>query len=106
MDQETNDFITTLTDIDIDVWIGGYNTCPSCGSGGYAWSDDSDWQFENWSVDEPDRFGFKDYVILTNTGKWWDWMDGKDGYGYICQFTGDQYLIIPIAFLKNNFREA
>ena len=56
-DQETNDFLTTLSSI--YSWIGGRRTAPPASI--FEWTDGSPWVYSNWASDgQPNDIGGTD----------------------------------------------
>ena len=86
-DQETNEFLSSLTQV--DSWLGGYQDDQD----NWMWSDGSIWNYANWGPNLPDDCcGGEDYLqtnfhLASNIGIWND-LPLKHHFivGYICQY--------------------
>jgi len=89
-----------------NIWIGGVY---SVSSGSWSWVDNSEWNYINWDVSQPDNYTNDEYFLRMKNrdriyddweaydGKWNDTDDGADGisdnsdvpiasFGYICEW--------------------
>ena len=83
-DQETNEFLSTLTQV--DSWLGGYQDDQD----NWMWSDGSIWNYANWNTNQPDNGrGVEDYLQTNHfgIGLWNDLpVEHPIIVGYICQY--------------------
>ena len=83
LDQQTNDFLNSLTSI--YAWIGGYKS----NTGSWMWSDGSAWGYTNWAVGQPNNYGGNQENIAIRGNGDWDDINGKTGGSrfqpYICR---------------------
>ena len=72
-DEDTNEFLQSLTPKEADVWVGGHR---SSGNGEeWMWSDGTSWQFNNWFQGQPDNLGGVQTHLsfnFDNSGHWDD----------------------------------
>ena len=89
-----------------NIWIGGVY---SVSSGSWSWVDNSEWNYTNWDVSQPDNYTNDEYFLRMKNrdriyddweaydGNWNDTDDGADGtsdnsdapiasFGYICEW--------------------
>ena len=98
LDQETNDFLVSLTQHSPDPrsWIGASD---AEAEGDWTWSDGSPWgNYTNWLHEEANNEGNRQHHAMFNArywivpGKWEDRASSPgdwsiDGHGFICQST-------------------
>jgi len=93
-----------------NLWIGGFY---SDETGSWTWVDNSEWNYTNWDVSQPDNYSGDEYFLRiknrdriyegceANDGMWNDTADSADGidedkdvslitFGYVCEWDSDE----------------
>ena len=105
-DQETNDFLTSLTEI--YAWVGGRRL--EAGQNVWGWTDGTEWSYTNWGPGQPDNLeGSQDYIAINHGGVGL-WDDGSNVIqNYICQRKQDtcksSYLVVTTEDLSKDGHE-
>ena len=79
LDEETNTFIRSFANT--ASWIGGFRLGSTWG-----WSDESEWNYENWYPSEPSNSGGPNAfvaILVHNMGLWGDYSEGS--LPFVCQ---------------------
>jgi len=82
-DAETNSFISSFSTTS-NIWLGGYRVV--VGQDVWAWTDNSVWDYENWSSNNPNHPNSQHYVSMYTTGEWDDnWP--TTALPFVCQYN-------------------
>merc|ERR1711973_784451 len=85
-DSDTNSLLNTLSN-GSTVWLGGYRV--EDGQDLWAWTDGSQWDFDNWNKNEPNDSGRNEDYVAMNWGghpkTTWNDYPGQRSYPFICQ---------------------
>ena len=80
-DSKTVEAVKSL-EISGDYWTGGYLVRRK-----WRWNDGSNWGYENWSPNEPNKNGIEDKICVRGDGTFFDCEDsGRTRRPFICQY--------------------
>ena len=80
-DLSTNAFLARLTNSDTSYWIGGFKSS----GGDWAWSDGTEWNFDNWGPEEPSSGDAESHTIFAR-GIWSSVVTVDQLFSPLCQY--------------------
>ena len=100
LDKDTNDFLTSLTEV--YTWVGGYLDDQNV----WRWTDGSEWSYTNWGPGQPVDDGSQNHLAINHggVGLWDDGVvDVWAARGYMCQRQKEQGLLFDKINLMKTF---